>query len=449
MENERCYVTVVGTRRRVDLAVPADAAIAEYTPTLLGLLGQVEFDDTFPQAWSLAFPGTPPFPPEASLRECGVLDGTTLYLMDAAAGEFDEPVVTDLEESVEQADGEAAMWGWRPRAFTTLVLGILSLIVGFATLAWTSHGIPVTGAGMIASASLLTLLAWHATRQGWSLPLGLRLITAHAAIPLVAAAAASLPLAATSTASVLLALSLGSVFGSLAALLAVRHATTLMAVAITVLVLLLTVCLTLGRATLLESSAVVGIVMMAVLAATPKLAGHTAVLAGSDTRGTEVYGDEADMLHLIRRGQRLLVGLNVLASCMAAVCLLILGTSDQVFAVALAGCLGLALLLRAGRLTMAAAVVPMVAAGAIGLAAILVRAPGNFGAPDWTGSVALLVSAVAALAIGLSRAFRADEGKERPSWIDPLGGLFLLATMPLAIGVFGVYASLLNPGQTP
>ncbi|MFD6188920.1 EsaB/YukD family protein [Streptomyces sp. NPDC060275] len=33
---------MVGARRRVDLAVPADAAIAEYTPALLTLVGQVE-----------------------------------------------------------------------------------------------------------------------------------------------------------------------------------------------------------------------------------------------------------------------------------------------------------------------------------------------------------------------------------------------------------------------
>ncbi|WUH90759.1 type VII secretion integral membrane protein EccD [Streptomyces sp. NBC_00433] len=449
MENERCHVTVVGTRRRVDLAVPADAAIAEYTPNLLRLVGQVEFDDTFPPVWSLALPGTPPFPPQTSLREWGVVDGATLYLRDAAARESDEPVVTDLEESVEQADGELTAWGWRSRAFTTLSLGVLSLIAGFVMLARSGQALPATGAGAILAAFSLALLAWHATRQGWSLPLGLRLIMAYSAVPLLAVAAASLPAADAGTGSVLPAVSAGAVLGALAALLAIRHATTLMAVAITLLSLVLTVCLVLGHTTLPESSAVVGVVMMAVLAVAPRAAGHFAVLAGSHTGGPQAYGDDADVLHLVRRGQRLLIGTTLLASALAAACLVVLGTSDQKFAVALAACLGLALVLRAGRVTMAAAAVPMVAAGTIGLAATVIRAPGNFGAPDWSGSVALLGSAVLALVIGLSRAFRADAAENRPGWIDPLAGLLLLAAVPLAVGVFDVYAALLDSGQTP
>ncbi|WP_431949799.1 type VII secretion integral membrane protein EccD [Actinacidiphila sp. bgisy167] len=449
MENERCHVTVVGTRRRVDLAVPADAAIAEYTPALLDLVGQVEFDDTFPPVWSLAMPGTPPFPPETSLRECGVVDGATLYLKDMAAGEFDEPVVTDLEETVEQLDGAATAWGWRSRAFTTLVLGVLCLVAAFATLTWTGRALPATGAGAIAGASVLALLAWHSTRQGWSLPLGLRLVMAYSAVPLVAVAAASLQPAAAGTTSVLLALSGGALIGSLAAVLAIRHATTLMVVAISALALLLTVCLRLLGASLLEASAVVGVAMMVVLAVAPKVAGHTSVLADAHIGRPEAYGDEADVLHLVRRGQRLLVGLNSLASLVSAACLVILGTSDQPFAVALAGCLGLAMVLRAGRLTIAVAVVPVVTAGTTGLVATLIHAPGAFGAPVATGPFALVAVAAVALLIGLSRALRADRSDERAAWIDPLGGLFLLASVPLAVGVFGVYVSLLNPGQTP
>ncbi|MGW1045351.1 type VII secretion integral membrane protein EccD [Streptomyces sp. NPDC002547] len=447
MENERCYVTVVGTRRRVDLALPADAAIAEYTPTLLRLLGQVEFDDTFPPVWSLAISGAAPFPPEASLGECGVVDGAILYLTDSATGEFDEPVVTDLEESVEQADGQAAAWGWRPRAHVTLVLGILSLIAGFVALTWNSQARAFTGTGAVTSASLLTLLAWHATRQGWSLPLGLRLIAAYSAVPLLAVAAVSLPLATVSTTSMLMAMSVGAVLGALASLLAIRHATTLMAVTITVLALVLTLCLVLSHATLLEASAAVGVVTMTVLAVAPKVAGHTAVLAESPT-GDPDYGDE-DVLYLVRRGQRLLVGLNVLTSLIATTCMVILGSSYHAFAVALAACLGFALVLRAGRLTIVAAVVPVVSAGVIGLATALVCGLGNFGAPRWAGPLALLVVAAGAVVIGLSRAFRADGVEERPAWIDALGGLFLLAATPLAVGVFGVYAALLHSGPTP
>ncbi|MGC0380823.1 type VII secretion integral membrane protein EccD [Streptomyces sp. SAI-129] len=452
MENERCHVTVVGARRRVDLAVPADAAIAEYTPALLTLVGQVEMDETFPPVWSLALPGAPPLAPEVTLREAGVADGATLYLRDVAAGEFDEPVVTDLEESVEETRDGVTAWGRRVRAYTTLVLAVLGLVAAFVVLAWSGSADsyrPGTGVGAMVVAFALALLAWHSTRQGWSLSLGLRLIMACAAVPLLATAAACLPVAGASRSGLLLALSVGALVGAVAGLLAIRHVTTLMAVALTGITLVLTAALTLGRTSLLESAAVVSVTIMGVLAAAPKAAGHFAVLAGPRAGGTDPYADEADVLRLVKRGQGALIGTNVLGSVVAAACLVVLGAADHAFAVALTACLGLALILRAGRLTMAPAAVPMVAAGTLGLAVALVRAPGNFGAPPWTGPVALLGAAVLALAFGLGRAFRADADEERPTWIDTLSGFFLLASVPVAVGVFGVYTSLLQSGQTP
>ncbi|MFF9490434.1 type VII secretion integral membrane protein EccD [Streptomyces sp. NPDC014676] len=445
MENERCHVTVVGARRRVDLAVPADAAIAEYAPALLELVGEVEFDETFPPVWSLALPTAAPFPPEASLRECGVVDGATLYLRDTAEGEFDEPVVTDLEESVSQASGDAAEWGRRLRAHTTLVLGLLGFIAGFVALALVAgrgSALVVVGAGALSAALSLAGLVWQATRQGWSLPLGLRLIMAHGTVPLFAIGAAALSTAATSTATLPKAVGVGAVLGAVIGLLALRHATTLMAVAITAVGLVLVVVL--AGTTLLETSAVVSVSMMAVLGAASKVSGHFAVLAGMPGGGTGAQDAEAHVTHLVKRSQRLLTGMSVLGSLVTAACLVVLGSADQAFAVALAGCLGLALVLRAGRLTVAAAVVPMVTAGTVGLSVTLVRAPGNFGYPDWAGAVVLLGAAVFAMVLGLGRSFRTDDARERPSWIDPLSGFLLVVSVPLAVGVFGVYTSLLR-----
>lgn len=444
MENERCHVTVVGARRRVDLAVPADAAIAEYAPALLELVGEVEFDETFPPVWSLALPTAAPFPPEASLRECGIRDGATLYLRDTAEGEFEEPVVTDLEESVSQASGDAAEWGRRLRAHTTLVLGLLGFIAGFVALALVAgrgSALVVVGAGALSVALSLAGLVWQATRQGWSLPLGLRLIMAHGTVPLFAVGAAALWTAATSTATLPKAVSVGAVVGAVIGLLALRHATTLMAVAITAIGLALVVLL--AGTTLLETSAVVSVSMMAALGAASKVSGHFAVLAGMPG-STGAQDAEAHVTHLVKRSQRLLIGMSVLGSFVTAACLVVLGSADQAFAVALAGCLGLVLVLRAGRLTVAAAVVPMVTAGTVGLSVTLVRAPGNFGYPDWAGAVVLLGAAAFAMVLGLGRSFRTDDARERPAWIDPLSGFLLVVSVPLAVGVFGVYTSLLR-----
>ncbi|MEU4657752.1 type VII secretion integral membrane protein EccD [Streptomyces sp. NPDC023723] len=449
MENERCHVTVVGARRRVDLAVPADAAIAGYLPALLELVGQSEFDETFPPVWSLARAQGPLFPPESSLRESGVVDGATLYLRDVAAGEFDEPVVTDLQETVESTSGGMAVWGRQARAHTTLLLAVLGIVAAFAALAWTGLIKPVTGSGAVGAALALALLAWYATHREWSLRPRLRLVLALAAVPLLAVAAAVFPAVDTSTSSVLVAISAGSALGGVAAVLAVRHPATLMTAAGTGVLLLLTVCLVLGDADPRESSAVVAVVMMVLLSLAPKVSGHVAVLSGPRPAAGDTLDDEAEVRRLVRRGRRLLVAANTGVSALTAVCLVMLAVCEDAFAVALAVCLGLALVLRAGQTTVAPAAVPMVAAGTAGLAAALIRAPGNFGAPQWAGAVALLGAAMVALALGLNRAFGAEGTGDRPAWLDPFSGFLLVLSLPLVVGVFGVYASLLDTGPTP
>src|SRR5690606_12373083 len=161
-----------------------------------------------------------------------------------------------------------------------------------------------------------------------------------------------------------------------------------------------------------------------------KVSGHFAVLAGMPG-STGAQDAEAHVTHLVKRSQRLLIGMSVLGSFVTAACLVVLGSADQAFAVALAGCLGTVLVLRAG--------VPMVTAGTVGLSVTLVRAPGNFGYPDWAGAVVLLGAAAFAMVLGLGRSFRTDDARERPAWIDPLSGFLLVVSVPLAVGVFGVY----------
>ncbi|WEP00619.1 EsaB/YukD family protein (plasmid) [Streptomyces sp. FXJ1.172] len=427
--------------------MPANAAIAEYTPTLLQLVGQVEVDDTFPPVWSLALPGARPFSPEASLGDSGVVDGATLYLRDCAAGEFDEPVVTDLEETVEQAGNGGARWGRSLRAYTCLVLCVLSLTVGFATLIGTHPAQPAVGVAAIVVAFGLALLGWHATRQGWSLPLGVRLLLAHSAIPLLALAAVSLQGARRDSGALPMALSIGAMLGGVAAVLAVRHATTLTALSITALAVPVTVGLVAGHASLLESAAVAAVVLWGVMSIAPKAAGHVAVMAGM--QGAQTSTDEAEVVWLVGRSRRLLIGINMLCSVLLGACLVVLGTADQVFALSLAVCMGLALVLRAGQLTVVPAVVPVVCAGTAGLVTVLLHGPAYFGAPGWVGPVVLLLATVAALGIGLNLAFRPDaDDEERPSWLDPLAAFLALVCVLLAVGVFGVYAAMLHMGQS-
>ncbi|TKA02069.1 EsaB/YukD family protein [Actinacidiphila oryziradicis] len=446
MDNERCHVTVVGTRRRVDLAVPAHAAIAEYTPALLKLCGQEQVDDTFPPAWSLALPGARPFAPEASLVSSGVADGATLYLRDCAAGEFDAPIVTDLDEVIVAASQSGVPWDARHRAVSALVLGLLCLIGGFAALIALVTPNPAAGAGTIVCGFGLALLGWQAGRRSRPLLLGARLATALSAVPLVAMGADALPVAQGDLQTALAAASLGAVVGALAARLAVPHVTTLIALGLAAVAVPVTVVLAVLHATLTESAAVVAVVMLAVLSATPTASGYLAAMAvpskGAATASTE------EIPWLVGRGTRVLIGINFLCSVLLAACSVVLGVSDQAFAVGLSACLGLALVLRSGQLKLLAAVLPPITAGVVALATTLAHAPGAFGLPAWAGPVAVLLAGALMAFAGLAWSLRAGTETDDASWTIGLARFLCLLSVPLAVGVFGVFTHLLHLGES-
>ncbi|NED90448.1 hypothetical protein G3I76_61510, partial [Streptomyces sp. SID11233] len=111
---------------------------------------------------------------------------------------------------------------------------------------------------------------------------------------------------------------------------------------------------------------------------------------------------------------------------------------------------GLALLLRAGLLNAFGAVLPQLVAGTVGLGACLALAPAAAGAPAWTGPAALIVAGLAVLARGTSRIFgdTHDEETERPAWMSTLGLLLSVLTVPLALGVFGLFGHLQSMGTS-
>ena len=76
-----CRVTVVGPRKRVDLALPGDVPFAQLFPGIARFAGLDEAAlDRAPEGWSLQRLGEPPFEPPATPAEAGVADGELLYL---------------------------------------------------------------------------------------------------------------------------------------------------------------------------------------------------------------------------------------------------------------------------------------------------------------------------------------------------------------------------------
>ncbi|MEV4168412.1 type VII secretion integral membrane protein EccD [Nonomuraea sp. NPDC049709] len=76
----QCHVTIVGPRRRADLALPADVPLPNVLPGLLRALGEVGGEAAAAPGWALQRLGGAPLDLGQSLGALGVLDGEILYL---------------------------------------------------------------------------------------------------------------------------------------------------------------------------------------------------------------------------------------------------------------------------------------------------------------------------------------------------------------------------------
>jgi type VII secretion integral membrane protein EccD len=445
MEDERCRITVVGARRRVDLAVPARAPIAEYVPELSRLCGQ-ETDETFPASWSLAPAGARPIPPGVSLLEAQVVDGATLYLRDVVEGETDEPVVTDLGDLAEEVRGGWDRWNARHRVFTTIGIGLAVLVGAVALQALASPDSPIAAFIAIIAGSTAALLGGAALRGGWAVPAPLRAAVAMAACPLFALAGYVIPTSANATAAGTIA---GAVIGALAAALAVPEVCTLLLLLATMIAFPVAILLAVVDATYVESAAVTGVIALITLSAAPGIAGRLATLP--PVRGDRAAPDPAREVAIVMgRGRGALITIAVTVSLVAAACVLVLGDSTDPFAIASALCVSLALLAQAGDSEVPVAVMSRLAAGCAGIAGVALRAPVHLLHLNPT-LVTLTVCAVggAVLGIGCGMAGRSAPARttaERPAWLGTLGTSMLALSVPLAAGVFGLFGDLARLG---
>lgn len=448
-------MTVVGARRRVDLVVPARASIAEYAPNLLLWCGQMEFDNTFPPAWSLALPGAAPFAPELSLAELGVLDGATLYLRDAAAGEYDEPRVTELEDVVAEANRTGFRWDERCRAYTMVGLGIAAMLAGFVALLRSSDQRPSVVFGTVLVGVGLAVLGRHAHQANWPLPVPMRVMVALGAVPMFAVAGAALPVA-DGLVQLAASICLGAMLGAAAALAAIRHVATLATLAVLMVAFPVVGLLLWLRAGPVQSAAVFAIVGLAGLSSAPAVSGKLAELTMPDSPETATVVDEAavqaEIAHLVGLGRRLLALLNGCCALLLGTCVAVLGSvnagPNQEFALGMAICVSLALLVRSGQVQALSTVLPVVAAGCFGLVAVVLSASAYLGGPDWVGPLVLLVVSVAAVVIGVTGAVGPAAVEDSPpKWLPRLSTVLMFASVMCAFGVFGVFALLMRLGE--
>lgn len=245
-------VTVVGSVRRLDLAVPGSAPIAELLPELVALAGE-PVDTAALTRWVLSRLDGGDLPADATLASAGVADGAVLYLrrvdepvvglhgvdlVRRAAGDSDDGLPPAVDRMV-LAAGAAALLvvvgalllreSPRPGAVAAGVLAVLAIAAGRrlhgSALPGTTGGATLLALSAVPLASVAAALVGSALSQERRLGVGLAgaalgaLLVAAALRPARAPAGAAAALTAIGAASALLAIPLDA--GRTAAITAV------------------------------------------------------------------------------------------------------------------------------------------------------------------------------------------------------------------------------------
>ena len=443
MADRNCRVTVVGAGKRADVAVPARAPIGEYVTSLGQLCGEQD-NDVMPAAWSLATLERGTLPPTASLTDCGIVDGQVLYLRDRTAGEYDEAGVFEVSELVADAAGRAGgpPWDARTRTAAALIAGTAWLVAVVTALLFTgarpSAGALAAGAGLT-----LAVTAWAARGNRLAIPAAVRTVLALGALPCLGVAGWFIGFSRSGgqPGPALATLAAGVLAGALAGLLALPSVATFTASIVATAMVAVVTTLVMLHAGLAGSSAVVALLSYVMVILVPRSAGRLAALWA-------VLTGQGDPEVTVTWARRLLFAGNIGACAALAVTAVLLGRSPSPFAIALAGALSAAVLLHARSCSFLAEAVPAVVAGLAGLLSVLLFATGRLvGAPAWAAPVAGAGLGVAVLAAGLALSMSAPDRTGEPAWSRVTASVCFVAAVPLAVGVFGVFGTLMHLGQ--
>jgi ESX secretion system protein EccD len=453
MPDDRCRITVIGDRHQADVAVPAWAPVGEYAAALARLCGQ-ETHDALPPAWSLALAGAAPVPLERSLAQAGVLDGQRLYLRDIAQGEADEPVVSDIAEMVSDASHRRGRLSLAGRAATALTLGLAWLTAAAVYLVAGGAATKVGGAAgaLVAAGLLLPSAVWVLRRRETQLPGPLCAALALGAVPCLAGAGALLGPTLGAGSAEALVTACGASLGALTALAAVPEELTLAAQLLTVAAAVAAGALTAWHSGSVRAAAVVALLAAVLAALAPRAA---ALLAGMSISSSSSAALDHDLVQdTVTRTLRLLPVLTIAAAVALVPCLVILARAPGLYGPALAAAISAALLARAAGATLAGHLIPLAAAGTAGLFAVLAFIPDRMLVTAEAAPVLVVIGVLIVMA-AVGTTLVAGPGPlpsttgdaDRHAWPEIAGLVLNLATVPLALGLFGVLHQILVLGR--
>jgi type VII secretion integral membrane protein EccD len=434
-----CAVTVVGTTRRADLALPSRVSVAELLPELVRLLEDHSIGSPTPRRWSLLRLGGEPLDGERSLDDQGVLDGTMLFLRDTTTPS-PAPVVEDIVESVAIAV-ELRAGRWTVEWAQYVLLGAAAASgVGAAAMALSIGPPPQRAAWAVAGA--LALTAGAASARLAARPL-VAAVLALAALPSWAVAGAALaagsqpggPLWVEGAAA-------GIAAGALAAWAVSRSAAGPAVAALMVAVPLAVVAAVGGalRVGVTGQAAVTAVLLLAIADQLPRL---SALLAGLSPSAGSTPAMLGPVAARVERAHRLLawllagVGLG-LAGAMATV-----AAGQGVVPRVLCAALAAAVALRARRYRFTAEVLPLTLAALAGAAALAWALAGDLRSMGAAGPPAMLAALLGATAAWTALALAAPRVRE-PSprlrqQLDRLEATVNIALVPLVAAVLGLF----------
>ena len=444
-----CRVTVVGGRKRADLALPARAPVYEYASQLAALVELPE-DGLLPPAWSLAPVGRRALPLESSLAAAGIVDGEVLHLRDLLAGEADEAVVFDLDEEVTEAAARFGTQPWNRANRAVALMGVAAgwlLAVGvLLTAALPRSQALLPGLLLLGCAVTAGGIAFVARRAAWPVPVALRVLTALVAVPDAAFAAARLAGPNATGSALALDAAIGAAVATLTVLLAVPG---IMSTALCfggVLVVAVTAVLGDLGASLQQVSAFVAAAGLGIGSLVPWAVDRFVAYSMDERRLGEADSDT--IARLVLTAQRLQTTVNWIVGALLAGCVTVLAGSGEDYALGLAGAVSLALILRADGYQLCADALPAVLVGSAGLLALAFELPGVLGAGRSTGPVVVTAVGLLLMAAVVWKAARGDRTEPaRPGWHAVAESLLSTIAVPLAVGVFGVYTHLVSMGH--
>lgn len=457
MLDRRSRITVIGGHKRVDVALPSESPIGEYVAGLAGLCGRTG-DSAIPPAWSLAAAGEEPWSVDLSLADAGVADGAVLYLRDSAHDPGMAPVIEDVEDLVaEDAKKHRANPGHR--GVLAVWLGAAWITLAAVVAALTTHrGGLVAAAGLVLVAIVMLALGWSLSQKDSRLPRSACLAIALCAVPCMAAVGG---LVGDSLGGQLFwcGVVVGANVGLLMAL-AVTPEPAVLAVEIPLAVagVLAVVLAALGAGGTQAAAAAVVAALATVVVARP-LAG--VVVAWSARMPRQAAGMAPATTRLMLRARHLLVLILVPPAVALALALPVLALSGNGWALGLVVAAGLALISRARQVGFTSEVVPLGAAGGVGLfSAVSASAYRYLGIEPAVWVVLLAGGLVVGVGAAVAVLYKPRPAEEEPApfgsvlgtrdrgrFVEVIGVICMVITVALALGVFGVYEELFMMGR--